>query len=144
MPSSECFSKCFPRVKKFDDRYPASSIYDFAPARQTAILPLSFLYFFFMQLSPEQVKHIAKLARLGLSDEEVKKFSTQLTDILEYIKILDEVDTTNVESTSQVTGLGNILREDVVDREWVKREELLACSELPVEEDQIRVKPVIE
>lgn len=97
-----------------------------------------------MQLSPEQVKHIAKLARLGLSDEEVKKFSTQLTDILEYIKILDEVDTTNVESTSQVTGLGNILREDVVDREWVKREELLACSELPVEEDQIRVKPVIE
>jgi aspartyl-tRNA(Asn)/glutamyl-tRNA(Gln) amidotransferase subunit C len=97
-----------------------------------------------MQLSESQVRHIAKLARLGLSDDEVKKFSTQLTNILQYIEVLNECDTSLIEPTSQVTGLANVMRADTVDREWVKREELLGCSEHPVEEDQIRVKPVIE
>lgn len=97
-----------------------------------------------MQLTQEQVRHIAKLARLGLSDEEVKKFSTQLTNILQYIEVLNEVDTSAVAPTNQVTGLANVVRPDVVDQNWVSREELLGCSELPVERDQIRVKPVIE
>lgn len=97
-----------------------------------------------MQLSQEQVRHIAKLARLGLSDEEVKKFSTQLTNILQYVEVLNEVDTASVEMTNQVTGLKNVMRDDVVNGEWTTRDELLACSELPVERDQIRVKPAIE
>lgn len=101
-------------------------------------------YRYHMELSQEQVRHIAKLARLGLSDEEVKKFSTQLTNILQYIEVLAEVDTSAVLPTNQVTGLSNVMREDTVRGDWVKPEELLACSELPVESDQIRVKPVIE
>ncbi len=58
------------------------------------------------------VKHVAKLANLKLSSQEEKKFETQLSSILEYIDKLKEVDTKNVEETSQVTGLENVTRED--------------------------------
>lgn len=93
-------------------------------------------------LSNEEVQHIAKLARLGLKKGEVEKFSAQLNDILGYVEQLKEVDTENVAPTSQVTGLENVSRRDKVER-FCEKEELLACSELPIERDQIRVKPVI-
>ncbi|KKR05399.1 MAG: glutamyl-tRNA(Gln) amidotransferase subunit C, aspartyl-tRNA(Asn)/glutamyl-tRNA (Gln) amidotransferase subunit C [Candidatus Peregrinibacteria bacterium GW2011_GWC2_39_14] len=97
-------------------------------------------------LSEEEVKHIAKLARIRLTDAEIKKFSTQLTDILEYVKILEEVDVTNVEPTSQVTGLKDVMREDVVGDggNSVIGADLLKCSPLPVQNNQIKVKPVIK
>ncbi|MBI4084834.1 MAG: Asp-tRNA(Asn)/Glu-tRNA(Gln) amidotransferase subunit GatC [Candidatus Levybacteria bacterium] len=60
------------------------------------------------------VSHVAKLANLALKDEEIKKFEKQLSAILEYIKKLSAVDTKNVEPTSQVTGLENVTREDIV------------------------------
>ena len=59
------------------------------------------------------IKHIAKLANLTLSKEEEKKFAKQLTAVLDHIQNLQKVDTINVEETSQVTGLENVLREDV-------------------------------
>jgi aspartyl-tRNA(Asn)/glutamyl-tRNA(Gln) amidotransferase subunit C len=93
-------------------------------------------------LSEEQVKHVAALARLDLSDVEAKKFSGQLSDILSYMEILNEVDTENVAATSQVTGLENVSRKDEV-KKWCERDELLACTELPIENNQIKVKPVI-
>lgn len=58
------------------------------------------------------VSHIAKLANLPLSDEETKKFDKQLSEVLQYIEKLNELDTKNVEPTSQVTGLENVLRSD--------------------------------
>lgn len=60
------------------------------------------------------VKHIAKLANLTLSEEEEKKFEKQLEETVEYIEGLSEVDTTNVEPTSQVTGLENVTRQDEI------------------------------
>lgn len=93
-------------------------------------------------ISEEQVKHIAKLARLKLSDEEVKKFSTQLSDILGYVEILNKADTKKVEETSQVTGLENVTEEDKIKRKC-SGEELLKRSPLPKERNQIKVKPVI-
>lgn len=93
-------------------------------------------------LSTEQVQHIAKLARLGLGKEEGDKFAGQLSEILAYVDMLNEVNTEKVEATSQVTGLENVTREDKVER-FCSKEELLACTELPVEKDQIKVKPVI-
>lgn len=98
--------------------------------------------YFLTMLSNEEVQHIAKLARLDLKDGEAQKFSQQLNDILGYVEQLKEVDTEGVEPTSQVTGLENVSREDVVDR-FCEKDELLGCTELPVERDQIRVKPVI-
>lgn len=93
-------------------------------------------------LSNEEVQHIAKLARLELKDGEGEKFSQQLNDILGYVEQLKEVDTEGVESTLQVTGLENVHRKDEVE-DFCTKDELLGCTELPVERDQIRVKPVI-
>jgi aspartyl-tRNA(Asn)/glutamyl-tRNA(Gln) amidotransferase subunit C len=70
------------------------------------------------------VSHVAKLANLSLSDEEKAKFEKQLEETVEYVKGLDEVDTTGVEPTSQVTGLENITREDEV-RPSLSQEEAL-------------------
>ncbi|MBI3093229.1 MAG: Asp-tRNA(Asn)/Glu-tRNA(Gln) amidotransferase subunit GatC [Candidatus Levybacteria bacterium] len=58
------------------------------------------------------VSHIAKLANLSLKEEEKEKFEKQLSSILDYVKKLEEVDTSKVEPTPQVTGLENITRED--------------------------------
>jgi aspartyl-tRNA(Asn)/glutamyl-tRNA(Gln) amidotransferase subunit C len=58
------------------------------------------------------VKHVAKLANIPLNPEEEKKFEKQLSEILNYVEKLKEVDTKNVETTSQVTGLENVTRED--------------------------------
>lgn len=59
------------------------------------------------------VPHVAKLANLPLTDEEIKALEPQLDTTLAYIDHLNEVDTKNVEPTSQVTGLENVLRQDV-------------------------------
>lgn len=58
------------------------------------------------------VAHVAKLANLPLTEEEKKKFEGQLSSILEYVNKLEEVETKEVEPTSQVTGQENVTRED--------------------------------
>jgi aspartyl-tRNA(Asn)/glutamyl-tRNA(Gln) amidotransferase subunit C len=93
-------------------------------------------------LNSEQVLHIAKLARLGITAEESRKFAKQLSDILAYVEKLNGIKTDDVEPTSQVTGLTNVSREDRAEK-VCEKSDLLACTELPVEKDQIRVKPVI-
>lgn len=93
-------------------------------------------------ISEKDVRHIAKLARLKLSDKEIKHFSTQLGDILQYAKILNEVDTANVEETSQVTGLENVTEQDEIKTKS-DPELLVFCSPLQKERKQIRVKSVI-
>lgn len=67
------------------------------------------------KLTIEEVKHIAKLANLTLSEEEIGKYSDQLSQIVDLISRLVEVVTTNIKETSQVTGLSNVFREDEVD-----------------------------
>jgi aspartyl-tRNA(Asn)/glutamyl-tRNA(Gln) amidotransferase subunit C len=94
-------------------------------------------------ISEDQVKHVAKLARLNLSDKQVKKFAGQLGDVLDYAKILEEADTSSVEETSQVTGLTNVSQSDEIFRKC-SGDELLQCSPLPKERHQIRVKPAIK
>ncbi len=58
------------------------------------------------------VSHVAKLANLALKPDEEKKFEKQLSEILSYVEKLNEAGTKNIETTSQVTGLENIMRED--------------------------------
>ena len=100
-------------------------------------------YYTCMKLTKEQVEHVAQLARLGLSDKEVEKFQTQLSGILDYVEQLNEVDTEGVEPTAQVTGLTNVLREDKVEA-LAKPDDLLKCSPLPIEKNQIKVKNVFD
>lgn len=97
-----------------------------------------------MALTKDEVRHIAHLARLRLREEEVEKFSTQLTDILGWIEMLNEVDTSGISETSQVTGLQNVVRtDDVRCADFSSRDELLKCTELPVERKQVRVPSVL-
>ncbi len=61
----------------------------------------------------EQVLHIARLARLALSDEEVERMSRELSTVLDHIERIGEIDLDGVEPTSHVEELENVLREDV-------------------------------
>ena len=65
-----------------------------------------------MKLTRKEVQHIALLARLGLSEEEIEKFRIQLSDILENFEILKQIDTTDVTPTAQSIALQNVLRPD--------------------------------
>ncbi len=97
-----------------------------------------------MQLNKEQIQHIAKLARLELTEEELEKYGDQLSNILNYIDQLQEVDVAGVEPTAQITGLDNILRADEI-KNWDKEEIELALKDAPdLEGRQIKVKRVIE
>lgn len=60
------------------------------------------------------ISHIAKLANLPLSDQEKDKFEKQLSTVITYMTRLSKVDTKNVEETTQITGLENVMREDKV------------------------------
>ena len=93
-----------------------------------------------MALSKEETKKIADLARLKLNEEEIEKFSKQLSGVLANFKMLSEVRTTKVEPTSQVTGLNNILREDKEDLIWkadkdVKKNRKKLLNNAPKQED---------
>lgn len=65
-----------------------------------------------MKITPEQVRHVAKLARLELDPGHVDTLSRQLADILGYIDKLNEVDTTGVAATSHAIALTNAFRQD--------------------------------
>jgi aspartyl-tRNA(Asn)/glutamyl-tRNA(Gln) amidotransferase subunit C len=95
-------------------------------------------------MDEKQVRHIAHLARIELKDEEVEKFGGQMTKVLDYMQILGKADTKNVQETSQVTALENVMEEDEIYPAPSTREEMLNCSDLPVEDNQIRVKKTIK
>lgn len=80
-----------------------------------------------MKLSIKEVEHIAKLARLNLTEAEKEKYSDQLSGILDYVEKLSAVDTASVEPTSQVTGLTNIMGQDQIIESGIT-EELVACA----------------
>ena len=65
-----------------------------------------------MSLTPDEVRHIALLARLGISDEDVERFSGQLSSILDYFEELKQVDTEDVPPTAYPLDLHNVLRSD--------------------------------
>jgi aspartyl-tRNA(Asn)/glutamyl-tRNA(Gln) amidotransferase subunit C len=65
-------------------------------------------------LSKDEVKHIAALARIGMDEKEIEKFSGELSGILDWIKQLDEVETKNVQPIGHITGMKNAVREDKI------------------------------
>lgn len=67
-----------------------------------------------MKITREEVKHVAHLANLNLSEEELVKMTGQLDNILSYVDKLDELDTTGVKPTTHAFSVSNAFREDVV------------------------------
>ena len=66
-----------------------------------------------MPLTADEIRHVALLARLGLSDEELARHGQQLDHILAHIETMGKVDTSQVSETASVSGLVNVWREDV-------------------------------
>ncbi len=66
-------------------------------------------------IDEEDLKHIARLAKIDINEEEVKEFSPQIRSILALFNEIDEVETEDVEPTFHVFGLKNVFREDVSD-----------------------------
>jgi aspartyl-tRNA(Asn)/glutamyl-tRNA(Gln) amidotransferase subunit C len=67
-----------------------------------------------MKLSREEVIHIAALARVGFTEEDLEKFREQLSNILENFEVLKQIDTSNVKPTATVTDIQNVMRPDEV------------------------------
>ena len=80
-------------------------------------------------ISRDEVQHLAQLSSLQLSDDETTNLQKDIENILNYIQQLDELDTTGVEPTYQVTGLENIWRDDTVVQSSVSRETLLSLAQ---------------
>lgn len=96
-----------------------------------------------MHLTNEQIKHIANLARLNLTDKELEIYGEQLSKILNYIEQLKEVNTEGVEPTAQITGLENIFRKDAVQN-WDEQELGVAFDQAPIkQDDQYKVKRIL-
>jgi aspartyl-tRNA(Asn)/glutamyl-tRNA(Gln) amidotransferase subunit C len=66
-----------------------------------------------MKISKQEVEHVAKLARLELSEQEKEQLTDQLSNILTYVETLNSIDTTGVEPTSHVLDIKNVMRDDV-------------------------------
>ncbi|HAE87757.1 TPA: Asp-tRNA(Asn)/Glu-tRNA(Gln) amidotransferase GatCAB subunit C [Candidatus Marinimicrobia bacterium] len=77
-----------------------------------------------MSISREEVLHIAKLARLSLSEEEITMYTHQLGDILNYVQKLNELNIDDVEPMKHVLDMVNVLREDK-DLPSLSREDVL-------------------
>ncbi len=97
-----------------------------------------------MALTKDEVAHIAELARLHLTDEEVTRYQSELSRILEYIDQLREVNTEGIEPTAQVTGLINYLREDVARQSDESTRKRLLDAAPEREGDYFKVKAVFE
>lgn len=94
------------------------------------------------KLSKEEVKHVANLARLAITEEEAEKFAEQLGKITDFAEQLNELDTTNVEPTSHVLPLVNVLREDVAKEGLPLEKVMLNVKEQ--EAGQIKVPSIME
>ncbi len=95
-----------------------------------------------MKLSREEVLHIARLARLGISEPEVEKAREQLSNILENFEVLQQVDTSGVPPTTQSITLRNVMKDDEASAS-LPRTQILANAPQK-EEDFFRVRAVLE
>ena len=95
-----------------------------------------------MAITRADVEHVAQLARLHLTDDELDRMQTQLSRILEAIETLRDVDTGHVGPTASVIALENVMREDIVSGS-MPRDVTLANA--PLRDDPfIRVQTVLE
>lgn len=94
------------------------------------------------KLTRDDVLKLAGLAKLELSEDEVNKFTLEISEILGYVEQLQAVDVEGLEPTYQLTGLSNVMRPDEIVDYKIERSELM--KNLPaVEDGQIKVKRVL-
>ena len=81
-----------------------------------------------MEIDRELLEHVAEIARLKLTEEEIKKFLPQLKEVLEFFSQLKEVNTDNVKPSFQPVELKNVMREDVA-KECLSQDDALSLTE---------------
>ncbi|MBE7097525.1 Asp-tRNA(Asn)/Glu-tRNA(Gln) amidotransferase subunit GatC [Bacillus cereus] len=94
------------------------------------------------RISVENVKHVAHLARLAITDQEAEKFQKQLDAIVTFAEQLNELDTTDVKPTTHVLTMKNVMREDVPEKSLPVEEVLKNAPDH--KDNQIRVPAVLE
>jgi aspartyl-tRNA(Asn)/glutamyl-tRNA(Gln) amidotransferase subunit C len=93
------------------------------------------------RITVSEVKHVAHLARLAITEKEAEDFTKQLDAIISFADQLNELDTDNVEPTSHVLDMKNVMREDVPQK-GLPREEVL--KNVPDHQDgQIKVPSIL-
>jgi aspartyl-tRNA(Asn)/glutamyl-tRNA(Gln) amidotransferase subunit C len=95
-----------------------------------------------MKLSREEVLHIARLARMALTEAEITRMSEQLSNLLDHFEVLQKVDTEGVPPTAQSVALQSVMRDDVVAPS-LPAEDVLANAPRR-EGDSFRVRAVLE
>ncbi len=95
-----------------------------------------------MKVSREDVLHIARLARIALTEEETERYSEQLSNLFEHFEVLQEVNTDDVPPTTQSVELRSVMREDIPHTS-LTQDEVLANAPRR-EDDSFRVKPVLD
>ena len=93
-------------------------------------------------LTRDDVLKLAQLARLSLSEEEIGRYSRELSEILHYVEQLQAVDVSGLQPTNQVTGLTNVMREDEI-RDYGYSPQALLKNVPNVQANQIKVKRMI-
>jgi aspartyl-tRNA(Asn)/glutamyl-tRNA(Gln) amidotransferase subunit C len=94
------------------------------------------------KLGLQEVEHIAQLARLGLSDAEKEIFREQLSSILDYAQMLNQLDTTDIEPTTSALPLDNVMRADAA-LGGLPTDAALANAP-DADTDQFRVRAILE
>jgi aspartyl-tRNA(Asn)/glutamyl-tRNA(Gln) amidotransferase subunit C len=95
-----------------------------------------------LSLSRDEVLHVARLARIGLTEDDVTKFQTQLSQILEHFDVLRQIDTEDVPPTTHTLPLEGVMGSDE-PRSSLSQEEVLRMA--PLEQDgHLRIRAVLE
>jgi aspartyl/glutamyl-tRNA(Asn/Gln) amidotransferase C subunit len=94
-------------------------------------------------ISKEEVQHIAKLARLGLTEKEIGKFQKELSSILDYMEKLKEVDVEKIEPTSHSIKIENVIREDKSEAKEIETRRKLVEMAPEKKEGYLKTKPIL-
>jgi aspartyl-tRNA(Asn)/glutamyl-tRNA(Gln) amidotransferase subunit C len=95
-----------------------------------------------MAITRADVQHVARLARLGLDDQQLERMAAELSHILDAMQALAQLDTSAIPPTAQVIPLNNVMRDDVSRPAWPVEEVLLNAPD--TRDQQFLVPPVLD
>ena len=95
-----------------------------------------------MRVNKEVVRHVALLAKIGVTEQDLDSFGSQISRILDSFELLKEVDTTGVEPTGHSSDLISVLRSDVAQES--RTQEKMITNVPVMESDFVRIKSVLE
>ncbi len=97
-----------------------------------------------MQISKEEIIKIASLARIGLTEEEIIKMQKELSVIINYVKILEEIKGENSEERIKNTLIEEVTREDIVEKASLRTHENLIKAAPQIEKNYFKVKSIFK